>query len=243
LFESAAKLAQESGSGMVTPLHLLTALVQSPTPVIAEVVFGKSLPPPPPALLPLLEKHGQDMVKQLGQAKIRVKPGLEAQSKVVLQALQQKGRKSILLVSDSDELVFDLAAALAGAMAAKNVPEGLKGRRLIDVGERSRLYTVKGDRLAYEDESELELMRQLLAEAAAHPEVILLVPAVEVRESSGSQWNRLLQETLVKGSVQLICRVTPQMFTEHLRKDPVWKRQTEAIWLEQVMQGSVPIEL
>ena len=63
LFESAAKLAQESDTETVTPLHLLTALVQSSTPAIVQVVLGKAAPTPRPAALPLLEKHGQDLGK------------------------------------------------------------------------------------------------------------------------------------------------------------------------------------
>ena len=109
LFESAAKLAQESDSETVTPLHLLTALVQSPTPAIVRAVLGKAFPTHPPADLPLLEKHGQDLVKQAAEGKLQVKPGLDAQCKVVLQALQQKDRKCILLVSDSDDVVVELS--------------------------------------------------------------------------------------------------------------------------------------
>ncbi len=245
LFKSAAALAVQSGSETLTPLHLLTALVQSPTPAIAQAVLGKT-PHPPPAPLLLLEKHGQDLVKQAAEERIEVKPGLEAQSKAVLQVLQQKDRKSILLVSDSDDLVVDLAAALASALAAKDVPEGLKGRRLMDVSADSRPATpTRVPPSSDEDAAELEQMRRLLAEAAAHLEVILVVPAIDAhpKEAHGGQWTSFLQETLVQGRVQFICRVTPSVFTEHLRKDPVWRRQTQAIWLEKAAQGSVPREL
>ncbi len=246
LFESAAALAVESGSETLAPLHLLTALVQSPTPAIAQAVLGKTPPSPPPAPLPLLEKHGQDLVKQVAEGRIKVRLGLEAQTKAVLQVLQQRDRKSILLVSDSDDLVADLAAALADALAAKDVPEGLKGRRLMDVSADRRLDALKGmPSSAKDDTAELEPLRQMLTEAASHPEVILLVPAVEAppKEARGGQWTSILQETLVQGKVQFICRVRPLVFTAHLRKDPVWKRQTQAVWLEKVAQGSVPREL
>lgn len=246
LFESAAALAAESGSETLTPLHLLTALVQSPTPAIAQAVLGKAPPPPAPTALPLLEKHGQDLVKQAAAGKIGVKPGLEAQSKAVLQALQQKDRRSVLLLSDSNEQMVDLAAALASGIASQDAPEGLRGRRLMDVAANSRFAAPKGMRPSPEQEdAELERMRRLLAEAAAHPEVILLVPAVEAepKEAHGGRWTSLLQETLAQGKVQFICRVAPSVFTERLRKDAVWKRQTQAVWLEQAVQRSVPREL
>ena len=41
LFDDATALATDSGGDTVTPLHLLTAIVQSPTPAIAQAVLGK----------------------------------------------------------------------------------------------------------------------------------------------------------------------------------------------------------
>lgn len=247
LFESAADLAAGSGSETLTPLHLLTALVQSPTLPIAQVVLRKPPQLPPASALPLLEDHGEDLVKQAAEGRIHLKPGIEAQTKAVLQALQMKDRRSVLLLSDSDEQAIDLAAALAIAIVSKDAPEGLKGRRLIDVSANSRLDALKRTQLSREEEEEAELERmgQLLMEVASHPEVMLLVPAVEAepKQAHGGQWTNLLRETLAKGTVQFICRVKPSVFTEHLRKDAVWRRQTQAVWLEKAAQGSVPREL
>lgn len=246
LFELAAKLAQECSRETVTPLHLLTALVQFPTPAISRAVLGKAFSTHPPADLPLLEKHGQDLVKQAAEGKLQIKPGLDAQCKVVLQALQQKDRKCILLVSDSDDVVFDLAAALANAIVIKNVPEGMKGRRVIDVSLKSRSDALTGKLSSPDEEAaQLELMRQLLDEAASHTEMILLVPAVEAghKQARGGEWTSLVRQTLAKGKIQFICRATPSVFTEHLRKDAVWKQRTQTIWLEKAAQGSVPREL
>jgi ATP-dependent Clp protease ATP-binding subunit ClpA len=249
LFESAAIMAQESGSDTLTPLHLLTALVQSPTPVVAQAVLGNAVPVPPqapPAALALLEKHGQDLGKLAAERKVHVKPGLAVQCKAVLQAVEQKDRKSILLVCDSDKVVVDLASALAVAIVSKDAPEGWKRRRVIDVSLKSRSDVSKGKRPSPDAEAaELDLMRQLLAEASAHPEVVLVVPAVEAgpQRTHGGKWTSLLQETLAKGKIQFICRVTPSVFSEHLRKDAVWKQRTQAVWLEMMAQGSVPREL
>jgi ATP-dependent Clp protease ATP-binding subunit ClpA len=245
LFESAAKLAQESDSETVTPLHLLTALVQSPTPAIVQAVLGKASSTPRPAALPLLEKHGQDLVKQAAEGKLQVKPGHEAQCKAVLQALRQKDRKCILLVTDCDNVVVELASAIAIAIASQDAPEGLRGKRVIDISS-SRSVALKGKRISPDEEAaELELMRQLLAEAASHAEIILIVPAVEAepQRARAGEWPYLLQETLGKGKIQFICRAKPSVFTEYLRKDTIWKQRTQAVWLEKAAQGSVPREL
>jgi len=247
LLEAAARLAAESGGDLITPLHVLTALVQSPTPAMAQVLLGQIPPPPVPAPLPplpYLDQHGRDLGRQAAEGQLALGPGLDAQAKAVLQAVQQKDRRSILLVSESRRHVEQLAAALAKAMVSNDAPAGLKGRRLIDVSmvwrARQRL------RLPAEAEAaDLTRMRQLLAEAAAHPEVILLVPSVEAApgEGSGGSWPRLLEETLSKGAAQVISQVRPSVFTEHLRQRPVWRRQARAVWVDQEIQGSVPREL
>lgn len=245
LFESAAKLAQEAGSETVTPLHLLTALVQSPPPAIAQAVLGKSSPQPPLTALPILDKYGRDLVKQVIEEKMQVKPGLETQCKAVLQALQQKDRRCILLVADCDNVVVELASAIAFAIASQDPPEGLRGKRIIDVS-LSRSVAPKGKRISRDEEAEqMELIRRLLAEAASHPEIILIVPAVETepQQARGGEWPDLLQETLGKGKIQFICRAKPSVFMEHLRKDTVWKQRTQALWIEKAAQGSVPREL
>jgi ATP-dependent Clp protease ATP-binding subunit ClpA len=246
LFESAAKLADESGIDTVTPLHLLTALVQAPTPAIAEAVLGKTpLPTPPPALLHL-DKHGKDLLKQVADGKIHIRPGFKTASKAVLQALQQKDRKSIILVSDSDDHMGDFAATLACAIDGKDSPDALKCRRLIDVSGNCPFNSP--ERLCLspaEQAAELERLRQLLTEAAEHQEVILVVPAVQAEPTQphGGQWTNLLREKLAKGMAQFICRVSSAVFTEHLCRDAVWKRQTQAVWLEMADQRSVPREL
>ncbi len=246
LFESAANLAQVSGCDAVTPLHLLAALVRSPTPAIAQAVFERAAASPQLVALPVLDKHGKDLVKEASEGRLKADPAAEVASKAVLQILLQKERKSILLVSDEDDLAEGVAITIACTMAGKEPPTGLKGRRLIDIAAPNRRNPRKGIRLHSEAEAvELERLRQFLAEAASRPEIILLVPPLEVKsESAGrGQMASLLQEILVQGKAQFICRVPPKIFTEHLGKDAVWKRRTEAVWLEKDIAGSIPREL
>lgn len=242
LFESAAKLALEFGSDVVTPLHLLTAIVHSATPAVAQAVLGKVISSAPSAAPPLLDKHGKDLVKEASEGKLQPDPNVQASSKAVIRILLRQDRKSVLLVTDNDAPLAGVAAAIALAIAAQDAPAGLKGRRLIDIAGPSP----KGRRnSAQKGKGELERLRALLAEGAAHPEVILLVPRVEVEEKSpqGGPWTGLLRETLAKEGVQMICRVTAAVFEKHLRKDPVWKRRAEAVWLRPAAFGSVPREL
>jgi ATP-dependent Clp protease ATP-binding subunit ClpA len=245
LFEAAALLA-ESGGEMLTPMHLLTALVESPTLTIAQVVLGKTPLAPAPATVLLLEKHGRDLVKEASNGNLRIDPAAEASSKAVLQILLQRERKSILLITDHDDLAQIVAIAIACRIAEKDPPPGLKGSRLVDIAASSRLNAHEGLRPSLvEGTVELDRLRQLLAEAASRPEIILLVPEVEAGDKSAwaGQWARLLRETLANGAVQFICRTTPAVFKEHLCKDVVWKRHAEAVWLGKAAIGSVPREL
>lgn len=246
LFETAAALVAESGGETLTPLHLLTALVQAPTPAIEQAVLDKVPQPPAPAGLLLIDEHGKDLVQKASEGRLKANSTAEAMGKVAIQVLLQKERKSILLVTERNDLAAGVAIAIACSIAGKTPPPGLKGRRLIDITESSHLNPPNAMKPSRDEATaELERLREFLAEATSHPEIILLVPPVEVESKSqaSGQWTSLLRETLLRGNVQFICRVAPKMFTEHLRKDATWKRQTEAIWLEKAALGSIPREL
>lgn len=249
LFELAIKLAEEAGSEAVTPLHVLTAMVQSPTPAMAQAVLGKAPSSPLPAPLPpLLQEHGQDLVKVAAVTKLNpVRSDIEVQCKVLIRALQHWERKSILLVSDSDADVFDLLLTLAGAIGANNAPDELKKKRLIDVAQSDRSNSLLGIlRSGVTEKQQLERMRQLLAEAADHPELILVVPAVEAepkQQVRGGAWTCLVTEMLMKQTVQFICRMAPPVVREHLYSSNAWRRHAQMIWLERVGQESAPREL
>jgi len=245
LFEAAAALVTESSEGILTPLHLLTALVESPTPAIDQAVLGKAPSPSLAENAGLLDKYGRDLVKEASEGKLKADSIAEISGKAVLQILLQKARKSVLLITEQEDLAERVAIAIACAMAGKEPPAGLKGRRLIDITASNPVKALKGRKVSSEeDAAELERLRQLLAEAVSHPETILLVPAVEITSKSAgrSQWASLLREKLAKGTLQCICRVTPATF-KHLRKEAVWKRQTEAVWLEKAALGTIPREL
>lgn len=246
LFEGAAALARRSGATALTPLHLLAVLMQSPTPPIASVVLDPSAAAGPNASSALLERHGRDLLKLAAAGGQRVKPGVEAPAKAVLDALAQKDRRSVLLLSDQEELAGAVVNALAAAMAGGKGPDGLAGRRLIDIAGGSDAGAAGETACAGGGErDELERVRSLLAEAAAHPEVVLVLPAVtaEPEAVQGGAWTRLVRQTLSKGAVQFIARVTPSLHTDGLRKDPVWRRRPRAIWLEETPSDGVPSEL
>jgi ATP-dependent Clp protease ATP-binding subunit ClpA len=242
LFECAAKVALQSGSEVLTPLHLLTALLQSPTRAVAEAVLGKSAPLEPQGALPLLDQDGRDLVKEAAEGRLKGNLASEVQGKAVIRVLLRDARKSILLVSDDHDLTQGIAMSLALALAAKEPPAGLKGRRLIDI---SQLRFKWSQVLPEKEAEELKRLRGLLVEARSHPQIILLVPKIETDEKSprGGQWTRLLRETVATRAVQFICGVTPTVFNEYLRKNPIWKRCAEAVWLKSTAVGSIPREL
>jgi ATP-dependent Clp protease ATP-binding subunit ClpA len=253
LFDVAAALATDSGGDMLTPLHLLTAIVQFPTPAIAHVVLGKPSqhaqvePPaaqPPkaqPNQNPILNKQGKDLVAQAIAGQIRAKPGFEAQCKAVLQVLRQKNRHSVLLIADSNDVAQNVLEAIACALAAKDIPEGLKGRRLVDVAA-PKVTSRQGRSKHFRDE--LASIENLLNEAGRPSQLILVLPALTAESKIvRGEWVSKLKDVVAKYNVQFIWHVSQQMFTDHLCKDSIWKRRTQAIWIEQTNDKTVPREL
>jgi len=253
IFDAAEVLATDFDGEAVTPLHLLAAIVQSPTPAIARAVLGKPAQPsrvdvsqvrPPEARLnanPILKELGKDLVAQAIAGQIRPQSGFEAQSKAVLQVLRQKERRSVLLIADSNDVAQHVLETVACALAAKDAPEGLRGRRLLDITGAN---IIGGRHQSKHLHVELEPIEKLLDKAARSSETILVLPALTTgSKDCRSQWVSLVGRVLETGSMQFICHVSEQMFEDHIRRDSIWKRRTRVIWIEQVNQRSVPREL
>jgi ATP-dependent Clp protease ATP-binding subunit ClpA len=244
LFESAAMLASRSGREALEPLHLLTALFESPSPAIAETVLGR-LPAPPTRIAGLLEEKARDLVQDARNGNVLLNSAVITAAKVLLQLLARATHKSTLLVTERDELAKDVASAVALIMAGDDSPAGLRERKIIDISGALYGDVNEGDgmRPATGRPGARECLRQLLAEAATRPEVILWVPSVESDSSFGIEWNSLLREALAKRTVQFIYPVTPESFTNNLNKDAVWKRHAEAVWLDCAAEDTVPRKL
>lgn len=238
LFNAAARLADEAGTETLTAKHLLDAILAALTPKMEEV-FGDSVAPQTPksSKTPLLDAVGRDLTRSAAEGKLKATGGRLAECKALLQTLSQKDRKSVLLVAESDDVVVPIITAAAQAIATKDVPASLKGRRIVDISALTAVMTA--------DDKAQQQLTDLLAEASRAQEVILVVPAVEPSQGTmrSEECLQLLKARLQGGVTQCICRVAPQAYEQWVKRDHVWRQIAEVMHVHNTQTNTLPNEL
>jgi ATP-dependent Clp protease ATP-binding subunit ClpC len=238
IFDVAGKLADDAGSEAIAAGHILEALMIAPTRLIEQVLgdaVGAKVRERKDT--PLLNEYGKDLTQLATEGKLPPVSGRIAECKALVEALKQSDRRSVLLISDNDQVVESIVFAAARAIGNENWVEDLKGRRIIDV---------TGIRPSGQwDRQTRERFGKILTEAAAVEDIILFVPPIEVTAGTDTpdEWFDFLQKTLSKGSIQCICRTTSEAYRNWIQKNTIWKRLASAIWIHDEIEDEVPWEL
>ena len=238
IFDEAAKLADEVDSETLEAIHLLRAVLASPTPAVKQVLGGALGPKvPKPTETPLLNEHGKDLTRLATEGELREVSGRQAECRVLIEVLGQKKSRGILLVSESNGAARSVVEAVAHVIAGRDCPPELKGRRVIDINPQ---------RSAGKKATEtMDLVTRQLAEAAKAPEVILVVPAIEddTEGEKDSRWPEQLKTALSRGGLRCICQVAPSAYRTQMEKDRQWRRFATTVWVHDQASNEIPTEL
>ena len=230
-FDKAVVLASEAGSEVLMGKHVLNALLAEPTPAVAKALAGcpaREKQVPVAVKTPALDEFGKEiLVKKGGEPVVRL-----AEAKAVVHALTQLRRNSVLLETGSDTLFKAVLASVALLIKAKDAPECLKGKKIIDVSGIEFAGKMKG-------KLDINCVQMMMSEAAASKNVILVLPALE----SSSQTDLKDWSAAVAGSLknQFVLRLMPGVRRE-LEKDPTWKI-AQIITVQESNVGNIPFEL
>lgn len=237
LFDAAARLADDLGGETLLAKHFLDVLLESPTEPISEALGAAGMGMPRRSDTPLLDEHGQDLTKMAAEGVLPDAVARNPESKALCQALARKDGKSVLLIGDSDDAAKAVVMAAAKAVASRQAPPALRGRRIVDASTL--------DPYGPDGNEAVKRLGQLLAEAATAEKVILLVPPLEVPgdREPGREWVEQLRLVLANRAVQCICRVAPDAFGSHVKRDPEVKRAVHVMWVQEESDAEVPWEL
>jgi ATP-dependent Clp protease ATP-binding subunit ClpA len=234
LFDAAAALADEAGSETLSAIHILEALLTSPTDAMADVLGNAAgSKPPKPSDIPLLAEHGRDLTQLAADGELAQVTDRQAECKALLQNLAHEERKSVLLLSDSKKTVDAIVSALAQTIAAGDIPSSMKRKRIIDV---TGIVSGKGD-------YGVDLMEKLLTEAASAPNVILIAPPLQssAGDNKSGSWLAMAEVAMTEQKSQLICRIAPEFCeAEHAIN---WGRIAFTMRLQEKAHDDIPWEL
>jgi len=193
----------------------------------------------------LMELYCENMLEKAGQMEPVI--GREREITAVMEILSRKNKNNPALIGEPGVGKTAIVEGLAQRLAAGNVPESLRGKRLFALDMASMLAGTK-----YRGEFE-ERVRDILQEIRRCGNIVLFVDEMHTLVGAGSAEGaidaaNLLKPALGRGELQMIGATTLEEYRKYVEKDaalerrfrPVVVREPSRQETERILQGLRP---
>lgn len=186
----------------------------------------------PSRLPPQLAKYGRCLTDPMLRDGLDPVIGREEETDRVIRILCRRIKNNPCLVGDPGVGKTAVVEGLAERIAAGEVPEPLRGRKLVSLDLPSLLAGAK-----YRGEFE-ERMKKILTELEEDPSVILFIDEIHTIVGAGSAEGSLdaaniLKPALARGKLRLIGATTSEEYVKHIEGDPALERRFQPVTVEE----------
>ncbi len=220
---AAARLLREAG---VTPEKLLSAL---------KSVRGNQRVSSanPEATYRALERYGRDLTQLAAQGKLDPVIGRDDEIRRVIQVLSRRTKNNPVLIGEPGVGKTAIAEGLARRVVAGDVPDGLKGHRIValDMGA-----LVAGAKYRGEFEERLKAVLKEVQQAAG--EVVLFIDELHTVVGAGAaegamDASNLLKPMLARGELHCIGATTLDEYRKYIEKEAALERRFQPVTVEE----------
>ena len=178
-----------------------------------------------------LEKYGQDLTERAAAGKIDPVIGRDDEIRRVIQVLSRRTKNNPVLIGEPGVGKTAIVEGLAKRIADGDVPEGLKGKRLIALDIGSML---AGAKYRGEFEERLKAVLKEITDAAG--EVITFVDELHTIVGAGGaegamDAGNMIKPMLARGELRMIGATTLDEFRKHVEKDPALERRFQQVYV------------
>jgi len=191
----------------------------------------------PEAKYQALEKYGKDLTDLARRGKLDPVIGRDEEIRRVIQVLSRRTKNNPVLIGEPGVGKTAIAEGLAGRIVSGDVPEGLKGKKVVslDLGAM-----IAGAKFRGEFEDRLKAFLKEVTEAQG--QIILFIDElhnlVGAGKAEGSMdAGNMLKPALARGELRAVGATTLDEYRKYIEKDPALERR-----FQQVLVGepSVP---
>ncbi len=180
-----------------------------------------------------VQKYGRDLTELAKQGKLDPVIGREEEIKRVMQILTRRTKNNPVIVGEAGVGKTAIAEGLAQKIASDDVPDSLKGRKVIalDMGA-----LVAGTKFRGEFEERLKAVMDEVRESKG--EIILFIDEIHTVVGAGSaegaiDASNMLKPALAHGELQTIGATTLDEYRKHIEKDKALERRFQPVYLEE----------
>ena len=178
-----------------------------------------------------LEKYGRDLTEFARLGKLDPVIGRDDEIKRVMQILTRRTKNNPVIVGDAGVGKTAIAEGLAQKIAADDVPDSLKGRKVValDMGA-----LVAGSKFRGEFEERLKAVIDEVRQAQG--EVILFIDEIHTVVGAGAaegsiDASNMLKPALAHGELQCVGATTIDEYRKFIEKDKALERRLQPIFL------------
>ena len=178
-----------------------------------------------------LEKYGHDLTELARRGKLDPVIGRDEEIRRVIQILSRRTKNNPVLIGDAGVGKTAIAEGLAQKIVAEDVPDSLKGKRVValDMGA-----LVAGSKFRGEFEDRLKAVMDEIREASG--EVILFIDELHTVVGAGAaegaiDASNMLKPALARGELQCIGATTLDEYRKNVEKDKALERRFQPVFI------------
>jgi len=180
-----------------------------------------------------LEKYSRDLTELALRSKLDPVIGREEEIRRVMQILTRRTKNNPVIIGEAGVGKTAIAEGLAQKIVADDVPDSLKGRRVIalDMGA-----LVAGSKFRGEFEERLKAVMDEIREAQR--EIILFIDEFHTVVGAGAaegaiDASNMLKPALARGELQCVGATTLDEYRQHIEKDKALERRLQPVFISE----------